>query len=160
MRFIEILPDLTAPACTSVNAELVAVHTLAHVSIIQLHHPFAQKNPASHSKCLRAAETVVHMIRRIPDIEFQFLDPIIGVRIWSLFFSLLRVFFTSKTALTAVCCPQTCWMCASDVFIRERAWGKQQPPHAASALFDVEEKLSTLIEALNRLSFTFPVASE
>lgn len=89
MRFIEVLPDLSAPTCSSVNAELVAVHTLAHVSIIQLHHPFAQKNPASHSKCLRAAETVVHIIRRTPEMEFQFLDPIIGVRIIFIFWTLL-----------------------------------------------------------------------
>ena len=97
MQFIEILPDFSLfVGAPTVDPELVLVHTLAHVSIIQLHHSFAQKDPASHAKCYRAAETVVEIIRRTPDHEFQLLDPIIGVRIAPFFYPLLSSIIPRK----------------------------------------------------------------
>lgn len=62
-----------------VETELVVVHTLAHVAAVQLHHPFAQKEAASHDKCVDAARAVTGVIRQLAEPDYAFLDPIVGV---------------------------------------------------------------------------------
>ena len=78
-HFTASLPNFFIPNTSFVNPELVVVHTLAQVSVIQLHHPFAQKEVASHAKCLQAAKAVAQIATCIGASEYQFLDPIIGV---------------------------------------------------------------------------------
>lgn len=56
------------------------LHTLAHAATIQLHQRFARDDPTSLDKCLRAAKGIVAVIKRIGEIDYEFLDPILGVR--------------------------------------------------------------------------------
>lgn len=82
-RFTTSLPSYIVPsenpAIVHVDVELALVHTLAHVSAIQLHHPFASKERNAHEKCLKAARDVTTIIRQLDEIDYPFLDPIIGV---------------------------------------------------------------------------------
>lgn len=55
-------------------------HTLAHTAILHLYYPFGTQDPPSYEKCLRAARSIVTIIKHLLDIDFDFLDPIIGVR--------------------------------------------------------------------------------
>lgn len=57
-------------------------HCLAYAAIIHLYFPFAD-DPESYEKCLRAARSIVTIIRIVQDVEYDFLDPIIGVRSFS-----------------------------------------------------------------------------
>ncbi|TFK54579.1 hypothetical protein OE88DRAFT_1655324 [Heliocybe sulcata] len=57
---------------------LVVIHTLAHAATIHLQYRFAQDDPVSHSKCLRAASAIVTVIKHISEADFEFLDPILG----------------------------------------------------------------------------------
>jgi hypothetical protein len=60
---------------------LIVTHTLAHAAMIHLYHRFAEEDPISYNKRLRAARGCVTIIKHITDGDFDFLDPIIGVRI-------------------------------------------------------------------------------
>jgi hypothetical protein len=59
---------------------LIVVHTLLHTATIHLYSRFARDDPISYDKCLRAARSCVAIIKHIPDTDYNFLDPIIGVR--------------------------------------------------------------------------------
>lgn len=59
---------------------LLVVHTLAQASLIHLYYRSSQSDPAAHEKCLRAARSCVNIIKHLVDGDFDFLDPIIGVR--------------------------------------------------------------------------------
>lgn len=54
-------------------------HTLAHAAIIHLYYPFGTEDPTSYEKCLRAARTIVTIIKHLSEVDFEFLDPVIGV---------------------------------------------------------------------------------
>jgi hypothetical protein len=58
---------------------LIVTHTLAHAAMIHLHRLFAEEDPISYSKRLRAAKACVTIIKHTTDRDFGFLDPIIGV---------------------------------------------------------------------------------
>lgn len=66
---------------------LLVVHSLAHASMIQLYLPFLQNDDASLEKCLRAAHSLSLVTKHIADLDFDFLDPVVGVRFhpWFLF---------------------------------------------------------------------------
>jgi len=70
---------------------LIVTHTLAHAAMIHLYHRFAEEDPISYNKRLRAARGCVTIIKHITDGDFDFLDPIIG----------------------------PCWTCAVETLIRE-----------------------------------------
>lgn len=55
-------------------------HTLAHGAIIHLYYPFGTEDPASYEKSLRSARSIVSIIKHLSEVDFDFLDPIIGVR--------------------------------------------------------------------------------
>ncbi|KAH9940358.1 uncharacterized protein BXZ73DRAFT_98800 [Epithele typhae] len=57
---------------------LVAIHSLAHASMIRLHAPFMRDDGVSREKCLRAARSLIHITKLITDSDFDFLDPIMG----------------------------------------------------------------------------------
>ena len=58
----------------------------------------------------------------------------------------------------------TCWMCVSDVLLRERMWGGDMAAAARSGVevqgecFGVEVELDAVVSALRQLSYVFPVA--
>ncbi|KZS93317.1 hypothetical protein SISNIDRAFT_485583 [Sistotremastrum niveocremeum HHB9708] len=64
----------------SVRCSLVFVHTALLVCIILLHHALAVENADSRNKSLNAANQAVMMIGEVSDSEFEFLDPLLGVR--------------------------------------------------------------------------------
>ena len=59
---------------------LIVIHSLAHASMIRLHAPFMHDDGVSREKCLRAARSLIHVTKLITDADFEFLDPVIGVR--------------------------------------------------------------------------------
>ena len=59
---------------------LVVIHSLAHASMIRLHAPFMRDDGVSRDKCIRAARSLIHVTKLITDADFDFLDPINGVR--------------------------------------------------------------------------------
>ena len=69
--------DATTP---QVKHAFLTNHTLAHAAIIHLYYPFGTEDPASYEKCLRAARSIVTVIKHLSEVDFDFLDPIIGVR--------------------------------------------------------------------------------
>lgn len=60
--------------------KLVMVHSLAHAAIIRLHFPFMESDSISREKCLRSARGMILVSKHIADIDFEFLDPLMGVR--------------------------------------------------------------------------------
>ncbi|KAH8114130.1 hypothetical protein DFH11DRAFT_250715 [Phellopilus nigrolimitatus] len=123
-----------AAAPTHVDLELALVHTLTHGATIQMHHPRAQADVHAHTACVRSAAAVTSIVRQLSDADFALLDPVIG----------------------------TCWMCVSDVLLRERMWGgNMESARDVSGVvpcFGVEAELDIIVTALRRLSFIFPVA--
>lgn len=58
---------------------LIVTHSLAHAAIIHLHQRFAQDDSIAYDKCSQAASACVSVIKHTGDMDFDFLDPIIGV---------------------------------------------------------------------------------
>jgi len=121
-----------------VDPELVLIHTLVNVATVQLFHPFAQKDATAHAKCLGAARTVTSLLRLVlaspdADVHVGALDPIMG----------------------------TCCMCASDVFIREKMWHKDDMQSSSSSCptFGTDDEIDTIVCVLKKLGNTFPVAA-
>ena len=60
---------------------MILIHSLAHASMIRLHAPFMHDDAVSREKCLRSARSLIHVTKLIADPDFDFLDPLIGVRV-------------------------------------------------------------------------------
>ena len=60
--------------------KLIMIHSLAHAAMIRLHFPFMDSDNASREKCLRSARGMILVSKHIADVDFDFLDPLIGVR--------------------------------------------------------------------------------
>lgn len=58
---------------------LFVIHSLAHASMITLHQPF-MTDQISRESTLRAARSVTVVAKHISDADFDYLDPLIGVR--------------------------------------------------------------------------------
>lgn len=59
---------------------LIVIHSLAHAAMICLHSPFMQDNNVSRQKCVRSARSVILVTKHIAEADFDYLDPILGVR--------------------------------------------------------------------------------
>ena len=131
------IPSNNVPGSSDIDVELAIVHTLSQAAIIQLYHPQAQRDVNAHATTVRAAATALNIVRRFSSItEYALLDPVIG----------------------------SCWMCVSDVLLRERMWGgdmaaaKEVAVGIGAPCFGVEAELDTVIAALRQLSFVFQIA--
>lgn len=62
---------------------LIVIHSLAHASMIRLHAPFMRDDGVSREKSLRAARSLIHVTKLVTDADFEFLDPVIGVRLFA-----------------------------------------------------------------------------
>jgi hypothetical protein len=80
-RFVPtLIPVQQLDATTPQNKHaFLTNHTLAHAAIIHLYYPFGTEDPTSYEKCLRAARSIVTVIKHISEVDFDFLDPVIGV---------------------------------------------------------------------------------
>lgn len=55
------------------------IHSLAHTAMMRLHQPFITDDQLSREKSVRAASAVVLVVKHIPEADYDFLDPLIGV---------------------------------------------------------------------------------
>ena len=83
-RFITTLLPLhqVGAAIPDDKFALIVIHTLAHAALISLHFPFMRDNNVSRQKCLRSARSVILVIKHIAEADFDYLDPILGVRLF------------------------------------------------------------------------------
>lgn len=59
--------------------QLFVIHSLAHASMICLHEPFLD-DQVSREVLDRAARSIVAVAKYISDADYDYLDPLIGVR--------------------------------------------------------------------------------
>lgn len=63
---------------------LFLVHSLAHTAMVRLHQPFITDDQMSREKSARAARSVVLVAKHIAEADYEYLDPLIGVRFLAL----------------------------------------------------------------------------
>lgn len=85
-RFIPTLIPVHQLESTIIEDKHVIIvsHTLAHAAVIHLYQRFVQDDPMAYEKCSRAASAIVAIIKHIGERDYDFLDPIIGVRFFHL----------------------------------------------------------------------------
>ncbi|KAL0956921.1 hypothetical protein HGRIS_003025 [Hohenbuehelia grisea] len=106
---------------------LVALHTLAHCATIRLFQRFAQSDPVSYTKCLRAARSCVDIIKYLSDGDFNFFEPIIG----------------------------HCWTDAADILVRELNNIESSWPLMNTT--DVRNDLGVLLYAMTSIGARLPL---
>jgi hypothetical protein len=114
-------------ARADVKHAFITTHTLAHTAILHLYYPFGTQDPASYEKCLRAARSIVTIIKHLSDVDFDFLDPIVG----------------------------PCWVTAADTLIRELDTIEVSWPLMNTG--DVRAEIGTVLYALTSLGARFPL---
>jgi hypothetical protein len=69
---------------TSDKHHLIVVHTLAQAALIRLFYHRAEVDQLWNEKCVLAARGMLLVISQVSDMDIEFLDPIVGVRLpWS-----------------------------------------------------------------------------
>lgn len=62
----------------------LAVHTLAHAALVQLHMRFARQGDLqSVEKCVRAAHSAAQLSRLLTENDYEYIDPVFGVSLMS-----------------------------------------------------------------------------
>ncbi|KAG7451497.1 uncharacterized protein BT62DRAFT_916489 [Guyanagaster necrorhizus] len=87
-RFLEELPSPMTMAAQSSPGATIVIHTLAQMSMIQLHAPFLARNPSSHGRTVEGFRAIVKIIQSVDISRSLFLDPIVGV-LWATICKLL-----------------------------------------------------------------------
>ncbi|OBZ70760.1 hypothetical protein A0H81_09288 [Grifola frondosa] len=100
---------------------------LAHASMIRLHAPFMRDDPVSREKCLRAARSLILVTKHITELDFAFLDPLIG----------------------------PCWVSAAKVLEFELVRLQTAWPPLNS--MEVRGELEALLYVMTKLSIRFPL---
>ncbi|KAI0694279.1 hypothetical protein BC835DRAFT_1415426 [Cytidiella melzeri] len=128
-RFLTTLLPLHQVATTMPDDKytLFMIHTLAHAAMIHLHQPFIADDPLSREKSLRAARSVALVTKHLMDLDFDYLDPLIG----------------------------HCWMSAARVFAFELAQMRTAWPPVNTS--DLRTELGTVLFALNKLGVRYPL---
>ncbi|KZT10936.1 uncharacterized protein LAESUDRAFT_356428 [Laetiporus sulphureus 93-53] len=106
---------------------LIAIHSLAHAAVIRLHFPFMDGDALSREKCLRAARSVVLVAKHVAEMDFEFLEPIIG----------------------------PCWSSAAKVFESELL--RLQASWPPMNIMDIRGELSALLFVMTKLGTRFPL---
>ena len=60
---------------------LIVVHTLAQAALIRLYYLRGEVDQLWNEKCLLAARGILLVIGQVTDMDIEFLDPIVGVRV-------------------------------------------------------------------------------
>lgn len=126
---------------------LIVIHSLAHASMIRLHAPFMHDDGVSREKCIRAARSLIHITKLVVDTDFEFLDPIIGVRVFAarlVFVRCSRSFFKS------------CWSSAAKVVGDELSRLQSSWPDPLNTM-EIRGDLESLLYAMTKLSARFPL---
>ncbi|KZT71672.1 hypothetical protein DAEQUDRAFT_763532 [Daedalea quercina L-15889] len=108
---------------------LIMVHSLAHAAMIRLHFPFMESDGLARDKCLRSARGMILVSKHIADMDFEFLDPLIG----------------------------PCWSSAAKVLESElvRLQSSWPPMNA----LEVQAELGAVLFVMTKLSARFPLLS-
>ncbi|KAG6897529.1 hypothetical protein C0992_000514 [Termitomyces sp. T32_za158] len=80
LEFITTLTPLDQLEALAVDDKhtLLVTHTLAHTALVQLYRPLAQDDPIVFDRCARSARACVAIIKHISDLDYKYLDPIVG----------------------------------------------------------------------------------
>jgi hypothetical protein len=83
--------ELSAVLATDKHSLLV-VHSLAQYALIQLHfHLSGGTDAVRHETCLQAARAILFVVSHVSDADYDYLDPLIGVRAQSIILSSRRL---------------------------------------------------------------------
>ncbi|KAK0464285.1 uncharacterized protein EV420DRAFT_1035819 [Desarmillaria tabescens] len=82
-NFIETLSSVQATLAPAAPSISLMIHTLAHVSMIQLHAPFISRNPASRGRVLSHSRAAIQILSNIDVFSPPVLDSFIGV-LWGI----------------------------------------------------------------------------
>ncbi|GBE80506.1 hypothetical protein SCP_0302210 [Sparassis crispa] len=106
---------------------LIVVHSLAHAAMIHLHAPFVERDPISREKCARAARAMMLVTKHIAELDFDFLEPIVG----------------------------PCWLSGAKVLESEliRLQASWPPPN----MMEIRGELGGFLFVLTKLSARFPL---
>ena len=85
-RFVSTLLPLHQLAATMPDDKhtLYMIHSLAYGAMIRLHQPFIADDQLSREKSVRAARSIAMVAKHVTDPDFEYLDPLMGVRTISL----------------------------------------------------------------------------
>ncbi|KAJ6585286.1 hypothetical protein B0H19DRAFT_417850 [Mycena capillaripes] len=118
-RFKLSLPTVQLPT----SREMLVIHSLVHVSTIQLHNPFVVDNNASRQRVLDSARAIIAYLGQVPVNEFGYIDPVMG----------------------------TLWMATCQVFVaelgrvrRHRALNRPAPPEERALTESIEIVLAVM----------------
>ena len=81
-RFVSTLLPLHQLAATMPDDKhtLYMIHSLAYGAMIRLHQPFIADDQLSREKSVRAARSIAMVAKHVTDPDFEYLDPLMGVR--------------------------------------------------------------------------------
>ncbi|KAH9932465.1 uncharacterized protein B0H18DRAFT_25848 [Fomitopsis serialis] len=108
---------------------LIMVHSLAHAAMVRLHFPFMENDAISREKCLRSARGMILVSKHIVDMDFEFLDPLIG----------------------------PCWSSAAKVLESELLRLQSSWPPMNS--LEIQGELGAVLFVMTKLSARFPLLS-
>lgn len=114
-----------------VDASLTVIHALLHAATIQLHSPFAFKDPASQQRSSTVAALATAMVHDLDESDYAFLDPIMG----------------------------TCWTSVAEALLRELIVLRQNP-QMDQQIASLNRQLDVIVLAMNRLGTTVPLAGK
>jgi hypothetical protein len=112
-----------------IDHSLFVVHGLLHAATIQLHSPFALKDQASQQKSTAVATVATAMIHDLDEMDYPFLDPIMG----------------------------TCWTSVAEALVRELIICRASPS-MEQQVSTLDRQLDIVVLAMNRLGATVPLA--
>lgn len=83
-----------------VNVSMFVIHSLLHGATIQLHSPFVPKDTTSRQKSIGAGTQATSMIQELDDVDYSFLDPIMGTCWTTVAEAILREFLPVNHGIT------------------------------------------------------------
>jgi hypothetical protein len=122
-------PGQTASATRRNDPSIFVVHALLHAATIQLHAPFAFKDAASQQKSAAVAAVAASMIHELDEVDYAFLDPIMG----------------------------TCWTSVAEALVRELVMLRSASA-VEQQVNGLNRQLDIVVFAMNRLGATVPLA--
>lgn len=111
------------------DPSIFVVHALLHAATIQLHAPFAFKDAASQQKSAAVAAVAAAMIHDLDEVDYAFLDPIMG----------------------------TCWTSVAEALVRELVMLRSASA-VEGQVTALNRHLDVVVFAMNRLGTTVPLA--
>ncbi len=119
------LRPLNAMQCLTAQQKRahIVTHSLAQVSLIQLHNVFSESERTAHDMCLNAARKIAHSLDYIRPEDVGFLDVIVGVST-----CVIHPLIVNRTNADVIGADayQVTWMAASRILLLELSWQSQR----------------------------------